>query len=588
MTADQSHSSAIQLNDVVIGCAAAAILVCVNIVGGMRSGLSTFIPYDPVGNLLTAQSLQTNIVYMIAAPFHIDSGLWIALTAAVLRFVGDDYWKYYLMSFWHSALLLTISCWIGRYWASVRGMIFFVLATSLLSPLAYTLVTPIRGLLQPLGMADFIWPSAPGMESEPWGDWANAILKPDLLAGALVALSITLISLGPSNITRGRFVASGLAISLAVMAKGHFMPVYLAGWGAAIIATSLCLKEDGPAYVQRSYWALFTMGPLLILWMRSGAFAGAVAYILSSYSHPLHNSDLYQQPLLGVRFYLYAGADVIGFSVYLVVVVALAGLIFGGAKINWALKAALPFLAAATVMAIPVMLNPAGKNFPNGLPVYVSLWVAIIVFCGSILFSARRLRIISFLVTLACILSFGLVAAGVHAMAGTMNDKSEVEDVRRDREILYELAQSIVSSKARSVITPNGATGIDANISFEVRKIIRRSGDRMPNVFSVLSLYWNPNSLDRDGAGESQAQDQILSSDAVLVIPGGPQTFPFLADYLAHVYELTERIVSSSDSPFVLAREFSLGPTTATWLYFPARDHKMLIRLYIKPHLSHP
>ena len=110
----------------------------------------------------------------------------------------------------------------------------------------------------------------------------------------------------------------------------------------------------------------------------------------------------------------------------------------------------------------------------------------------------------------------------------------------------------------------------------------------MPNVFSVLSLYWNPNSLDRDGAGESQAQDQILSSDAVLVIPGGPQTFPFLGDYLAHVYELTERIVSSSDSPFVLAREFSLGPTTATWLYFPARDHKMLIRLYIKPHLSHP
>src|SRR6516162_5805496 len=169
------------------------------------------------------------------------------------------------MIFWQSAILLTISSWVGRYWASMRGVIFFVCATSVLSPLAYTLVTPVRTFLQPFGVTNFIWPENPGDPSEPWIDWVNAVLKPDLLAGTLTALSITLIALGPYNITRGRFVASGLAISLAVMAKGHFMPVYLTGWGAAIIATSLCLKEDGPAYVQRSYWALFTMGPLLIL-----------------------------------------------------------------------------------------------------------------------------------------------------------------------------------------------------------------------------------------------------------------------------------------------------------------------------------
>ena len=170
-------------------------------------------------------------------------------------------------------------------------------------------------------------------------------------------------------------------------------------------------------------------------------------------------------------------------------------------------------------------------------------------------------------------------------MANTINDRSEVEDITRDREILYGLAQKIVSSKAKTVVAPNTATGIPTIISFEVGKIVRRSGDGMPVLFWV---YWNPNSLGGNEVGQSQARDQILSSDAVLVIPGGPKTFPFLGDHLAHVYELTESILSSSDSPFMLASEFSLGPTTATWLYFPARDHKMLIRLYIKPHLSHP
>jgi hypothetical protein len=584
MAAAQTHSSTIQLKDVVIGCVVAAVVTCVNIVGGLHSGLSTLISYDPIGNLVAAQDLQNNISRMILAPFRINSGLWIALTSALLRFVGDDLWTYYLMLFWHSAILLTISAWVGRYWASVRGVIFFVSATSLLSPLTYTLVTPVRTLLQPSGVAYFIWPSIPGVESEPWGDWVNAVLKPDLLAGALVALAITLIALGPSNITRGRFVASGLAISLAVMAKGHFMPVYLLGWGAAIVVTSVCLKDEGPAYALRSYWALVTMGPLLIVWMSSGAFKEAVNYILSSYSHPLHDSDQYQQPLLGLWFYFYAGADVIGFSGYVVLGVAFAGLVFCGGKISLALKSALPFFAAAVVMAVPVMSNPFGKNFPNALPIFVSLWITIIVFCGCILFTARPSRFISFLVTLSCSLSLALVAAGVVAVADTIHNKSEMDDVRRDRETLHNLAQEIIDRRVKSVVTPNTGSGMPSIIFFEVRKLVMRSGKVMPNIFYV---YWNPNTLDGNDAGQSQVRNQILSSDAVLVIPGGPKTFPFLGDHLAHVYELTESIVSSSDSPFVLAREFSLGPTTATWLYFPAGDHKMLIRLYIKPHLNH-
>jgi hypothetical protein len=133
MAAEQTHSSAIQFSDVVIGCAVAAVLICVNIVGGMHSGLSTFIPHDPVGNLVVAQSLQNSIGDMILAPFRINLGLWIALAGTVVRVIGDDYWKYYLMLFWNSAILLTISSWVGRYRASVRGTIFFVFTTSLLS-----------------------------------------------------------------------------------------------------------------------------------------------------------------------------------------------------------------------------------------------------------------------------------------------------------------------------------------------------------------------------------------------------------------------------------------------------------------------
>ena len=584
LIAAEQRSSAIQLNDILVGCAVAAILTFVNIVGGLQSGLSTFIPYDPIGNLLAAQGVQNNVVRMILDTLYIDSGLWIALTAAILRFIGDDFSKYFLMIFWHSAILLTISSWVGRYWASKRGVIFFVCATSVLSPLAYTLVTPVRTFLQPFGVTNFIWPENPGAPSEPWTDWVNAVLKSDLLAGTLTALSITLIALGPYNITRGRFVASGLAISLAVMAKGHFMPVYLTGWAAAIFVVSICLKEEGSAYAKRSLWALITMGPLLSVWMFKGAFRQAVSYIMSSYSHPLHNSNEYQQPLLGIWYYFYVGADAIGFSSHIVLGVALVGLIFGGAKINLALKAALPFLAAATVMAIPVTLNPFGKNFPNALPVFVLLWVAIIMFCGCILSRSRPSRIISFLVTFSCILPIALAAAGTLTIINSIHNKSEAQDVTRDREFLDELSSEIVRSKAMTIVTPIASTGLPMIFSFEIKKIVTRTGGVEPQLFSI---FWNPNSVDGD-AKRARARDALLSSDAVLVIPGGPKAFPFLSDYQEPMYEITNNIVSAPDSPFVLEREFSLGPTTAKWLYFPAGNRKMLVQLYVKRNLSYP
>ena len=304
-----------------------------------------------------------------------------------------------------------------------------------------------------------------------------------------------------------------------------------------------------------------------------------MAYLRASYLHPLFGSDIYLKPEIGALSFIAGVAPAaIGMGVQVLGVLGVLAVVSGRASIRPALAAAAPFVSALIFMTVPIVLNPFGKNFTMMLPLYVVLWVGLLVFVGSLLshWSERPLARTSMFVAMGFVSVIGMMGAAA-AMAYS-SDKALEAEIRSDRAALHALAESVVDSGASTILTPLTHTGIPAILIYEVTRVAEQKGIRVPR---LLNTNWNP-----EGGAEARAvarQAMLDSFDAVIVVPGGPEKFYFLGTYQSHVYDLTEEVVTAPDTPFVLAAEIRAGPTTSPFVYFLAGPDEMTIRLYVKP-----
>lgn len=579
MNLDKNRSG-LRLQDVLVGCAFAAVLTLVNLLLGLPSGHLTYLPYDPIGAVMLAQSLPDNWFPLVMAPFVQNSGVWVGLLAASLKIIGDALWVPYLMTFWQSAVMLTLAVWLGRYYLGFRGVLLFALATALLPPFGHELVTPVRELLGGTIVSDVFWPVT-GDETG-WQCWICEILKTDLLGGSFVAISIALLAIEPSKLSVFRIFLSGVAISLAVLTKGHAAIIYLGGWGAAVLVIGLLLGERGPRFARRSYWALFFgLAPLLGAWWWFGAANFATAYLRDSFLHPLFGSDAFLKPEVGTFEYIVGFAPtMVGFGAQVLLVMSILAILFGRANIMAGLRAAAPFFVAVGVMMLPIFLSPFGKNFTMTLPLYTTLWAGLMVFTGVLIASWKRDAAQPVVVWVAVGLFGALALSGALAAIQANKNNPTVAEIRHDRETLRDIAEAIVESGAKTVLTPLAHTGIPAIIIFEATKV---ADARDLPVARIFNTNWNV------AGGEDARQagrEHMNSFDAVLVVPGGPEKFYFLGPYQSHVYALTEEVVDAADSPFVLKNEFRVGPTSSPYVYFLAGPQEMVIRLYVRSELA--
>src|SRR5262245_39404794 len=87
---------------------ASSIVVTINLFILAIDGRLTFHPYDPVGNILVAQSTLLNakashsdlLSALFALTFTIDSGLYISLIALSFEIFGFGMWQPCLVLFW--------------------------------------------------------------------------------------------------------------------------------------------------------------------------------------------------------------------------------------------------------------------------------------------------------------------------------------------------------------------------------------------------------------------------------------------------------------------------------------------------------
>lgn len=568
--------SSLHLRDVVLGILLAAVLTAVNVVLGLKSGHSTYLPYDPIGAVMLAQSLPDSWYAVAIAPFVHTSGLWVGLISATLQIFGEALWTPYLMIFWQSAVMLTLAAWVGRYYLGFRGVLLFTLATAFLPLLGHALINPARELLDGFAIGGFFWPATG--DATGWQCWICEILKTDVLAGSFVAVSIAFLAIEPSKITIFRIVASGVAISLAILTKGHAAVIYLAGWGAAVLVVGLLLGEKGPRFARRTYWALFlAFVPLLGAWWWFGAADFSMAYLRDSFLHPLFGSDAYLKPDIGTFEYIGSIAPaMIGFGAQILIGLSLLALVAGRASVVAALSASAPFFVASAIMTFPILVSPFGKNFTMMVPLYVTFWVGLMMFTGALVSSWKPTVARSASIWIAIGLFAALALTGTFAALREIRQDDTYAEVRHDRDTLHALAEAIVDSGAKTVLTPLAHTGIPAIFIFESTKVAEDRGVPVPR---LLNTNWNV-----AGGEEARlaARENLKSFEAIVVVPGGPEKFFFLGSYQSHVYSLTEELVEAADSPFILRNEFEVGPTTSPFVYFLAGPQKMKIRLYVR------
>ncbi len=556
--------------DFLTGCLVAAVLTIVNIVFGFPGGETTYIPYDPVGALVVGQGLSQHLGELLAASVTMTSGLWAALIGLVLRVMGDGFWQLNVMLFWHSVALLSLVCWVGRRFAGATGALCLVVATAMLPPMSFMVIGTARHWLFGTMLQNLLWPGF--VQEVVWDSWGNNVLKPDLLAGTLVAWAVALIVIDPADVSKKRFIASGACMALAVLAKGHFFLVYLAGWGTALFVTAVMMKETGSFYVGRSYWALLIMAPIMVTWARAGGAQGAFDYIHSS--NPLKNSPGYQRPDLGVWFFVELAPSALGLGVQIALAFVIVTYALNGNKIKDALVAVAPALSASLVMALPVVTNPYGKNFSMILPIFVIIWLSLAILVGKS-FPLLRKQLGQWVVPI-WLAPFTVIAVlGVWAHYRTLSDRSGHAALAADRAALSEVATALLSVHPHSVISPLTNTGFPAILSYELTRKARGLDIAVPRVFNV---YWDEHNL----RSELQNRQIIRSSDAVVWIPGGPERFPFLGEYQSHAYRIVGEVLMGKDSPFRLIASIDIGPESLATAYFDNHDQAMRVEVYAK------
>ncbi len=556
--------------DFLTGCSIAVGLTILNLFWRLPNGEATYIPYDPVGALVIGQGLAYHIHQLLAAPVTVTSGLWAALIGLILRVFGDGFWQLNLMAFWHSAALVSLACWIGRRFSGARGVLCLVVATAMLPPLCFTLVGSARDWLLGTVIQKLLWPAF--SQEIIWHDWSNQVLKPDLLAGTLVAWSIALIVIDPVEVSKRRFVASGACLALAILAKGHFFPVYLAGWGTALFVTAMIMGERAKSYVGRSYWALLILAPVFVTWGFAGGAQGAFSYL--HWMNPLQNSAAYQRPDLGIWFFAELAPAAFGLCAQLAILLIIFVYLPKPGGLTKVLTPISGILSASTIMALPVVLNRYGKNFSMILPVFVMIWLAILVLTarGFALLNSRQNRWVMpiWLAPFAAV-----TALGVWAHARTLPTASEVAALTADRAALADVSSTILSLGAHNVLSPNTYTGFPTILSYELTRQARPRGLAVPGVFNV---YWDKDNTE----AEHINRGVILSADAVVWVPGGPERFPFLGEFQSHVYSVVDKILTGENSAFKLVKTIDIAPEGLVTVYFQNNDRPMKVQVYAR------
>ena len=132
----------------------------------------------------------------------------------------------------------------------------------------------------------------------------GTIRKADLFAGAALAWSVALVTVRRSEASYLRFFFSGVMLSLAILAKGHFAPVYLAAWGTVIVLNAIAMKDKSSTYIWKSYGAALPLVSTLIAWSDYGGLESTIRYYYYGWYHPQKGSEDYMPLGGGLKYFI--------------------------------------------------------------------------------------------------------------------------------------------------------------------------------------------------------------------------------------------------------------------------------------------
>lgn len=571
----------ISYKDFVVGAVVGAVLVALNIYFMIPSGLATYYSYDPVGIMPIAIDLSRNLHRLLLAPVTFGSGVPLMLHGIILRIFGDGYWQYNAMMFWQTALLVSLASWIGRRYAGFWGAFCLVLATALLPPLSFTVIDAARSAFYEIGIPDVIWPSPPSEGL--WGSW-KTMLKTDCLAGAFLAWAVALIVIDAKQVGRTRFLASGAFLALAILSKSYFMPAYLFLWAVALFTCAILLRNAGARYLLASYWALVVLVPCFALWSTQGAANDAFAYIQSSFTNIWYKSAEYQKPQFGHLYFFYVAPTAIGLGAQVMLVSVALSLMVSSKKQRWLAWEAVPVFVAGCALAGLFTASMQGKNFPNTLPIFWTIWLGLLIIGARsievLIVQWRRLVLLVWLVPLGLTATIGLGAAV------WQRPVSVAPDIVADRNALTDLVATVLANlKPRPVLEPRTALwpcifgGIPAILNYETFRQARRMHVAPADVFT--NIYWDEKSLLTDPKVQQKARQQVLAFDVVISVPGGAHEFPPLGALGPYVCDFVDDMVTRKGSPFRLVKTIKISPTNSQWVYFMSGDHVMDLNVYV-------
>ena len=573
------------LFDLSLALLLAALFTFLNLYLGSFFGRDDFFPYDGVAYLRRAHDLYYSIVdYSLSVrelarlAFASLSGLWVLLIAVGYLLFGAGDWQTLLVFFWPTALLLVLVSWAVRRLAGRWAAVLVAVLTGLLPVFSYSfnvLFADFLGERTALNTAYGLF----------WG-FTNDI-KADLLAAVLMVWSIALIAFHGREANRWTMLASGLAVSLAVLTKGPNASLYLLAWGVGLLTVLLYHRREAVRLILTAYWAAVPLAVLLGPWLAFGGLSQSLDYIVEAVSWrerhlPVAGSAAYYLDI----FIFHVGLQGLAF-----LGLAAVGLVLGLRRLRplWSGPTLPVLLAAAAVALVIPSLNPLTKSTYQGLPFHLSAWLAATCICAALIAEARRRRAV--LGGLSFVLALGIAVMGADvATAARELLVRDVPVIQNDREMIREITEDIWSSGAIVTLLPVYGKGMPDIILHRIGELVRKEGGRAPMIYPLDSV--DGGALERDEAFRRRFQNNVADTvDAILIFEEDPSVYYFV-DALRHPhYRAVQELLERDDHPFCLVRTYAFGrgydgkyAMPNPFLYFIGSS----LKLYLRRHGADP
>lgn len=561
------------VTDVIVAAIAAVIVTVANVGLAELTGLSFHLPYDGAGYVTGGKNLSFKLAefFTVRSPAVEDvfgelAGLWRLALATSYLVLGVGDWQSQAANIFSAFSVLFCATWIGRRVAGRAGGFAALLATAALPILSPSLWIFTDRLI--------------------FGDVLNdhirmTILRPDLLAAAIMVWAVTPALVGAKRLAILPFVVAGLALSLSLLAKGNTGPLTLIVFTVAILYVLFRQRRQFAVALATVAWAALPLAFAVHLWVMKGGLDTTIQYIVFSLGNIIHYTD---SPG-GLLFYLqalptYWSAPLIVLAGALLITVGVSSK--AREQLDRNLLAGLVVASIAAIL-VPTFAFSVG-NIPLGYPFALLLWLAVIVIWGA----AANTWITTRRDARSAIAATGtgmVVLVALAVTGGLAESREKFAAVKTDNDTLKQLAADLARhyEPGSQFFTPITTSGIPHALTF--RLPAEQDGKDLlglEGIWYVLS-EGDGRKIADDPAFRAGWLNHVEKVNSVFVIPREdpadpnvelralPFFYPHLRTVQAHIRAHPERFEHISDYAFSgPARYYS--PLSGTLSLYVKRD----------------